>query len=91
MVLMEKIYTIFNLLLSTGLAFEIPVIQIILSLLGIISSKQMLSIWRYVVVLSTVIAAILTPSTDPITQTLFTVAVLLLYFSGIGILFFIGK
>nr|YP_010336782.1 Sec-independent translocase component C [Stylonema alsidii]UNJ15188.1 Sec-independent translocase component C [Stylonema alsidii] len=79
------------LLFSTGLAFEIPVIQIILSLVGIISRKQMLGIWKYVVVFSTILAAILTPSTDPITQTLFTLAVLLLYFAGIGILFILGR
>nr|YP_010336388.1 Sec-independent translocase component C [Goniotrichopsis reniformis]UNJ14794.1 Sec-independent translocase component C [Goniotrichopsis reniformis] len=79
------------LLFSTGLAFEIPVLQIILSLFGIISRQKMVSIWKYVIVFSTILAAILTPSTDPITQTLFTLAVLLLYFCGIGILYLIGQ
>nr|YP_010338525.1 Sec-independent translocase component C [Rhodaphanes brevistipitata]UNJ18475.1 Sec-independent translocase component C [Rhodaphanes brevistipitata] len=79
------------LLLSTGFAFEIPVIQIILGVLGIISSKQMLTIWRYIIVAATIIAAILTPSTDPITQALFTIAVLFLYFAGIFILSIMGK
>nr|YP_010336584.1 Sec-independent translocase component C [Rhodospora sordida]UNJ14990.1 Sec-independent translocase component C [Rhodospora sordida] len=79
------------LLFSTGLAFEIPIIQVILSLLGIISSKKMFGVWRYVVVFATVLAAILTPSTDPVTQGLFALAVVFLYFSGIGILFILGK
>nr|YP_010336190.1 Sec-independent translocase component C [Chroodactylon ornatum]UNJ14596.1 Sec-independent translocase component C [Chroodactylon ornatum] len=79
------------LLFSTGLAFEIPIVQIILSLFGIISSKRMLGIWKYVVVFATIVAAVLTPSTDPITQALFTLAILFLYFSGISIIIVLGK
>lgn len=74
---------------STGLAFQIPILQILLGLLNIISPKQMLDAWRYVILLSTVLGAILTPSTDPLTQLLLSFAILLLYFSGLGILFLI--
>jgi sec-independent protein translocase protein TatC len=74
---------------STGLAFQIPIIQILLGLLNIVSAKQMLAAWRYVILISTIIGAILTPSTDPVTQLLFSMAILLLYLSGVGILFLI--
>ena len=74
---------------STGLAFQIPILQILLGLLNIVSPKQMLKAWRYIILLSTVLGAILTPSTDPLTQLLLSVAILLLYFSGLGILFLI--
>ena len=72
---------------STGLAFQIPILQILLGLLNIVSAKQMLSAWRYIILTSTIIGAILTPSTDPLTQSLLAIAILLLYFSGLGILF----
>jgi sec-independent protein translocase protein TatC len=72
---------------STGLAFQIPIIQILIGLLNIVSAKQMLGAWRYVILTSTIIGAILTPSTDPLTQLLLSLAILLLYFSGLGILF----
>jgi sec-independent protein translocase protein TatC len=72
---------------STGLAFQIPIIQILIGLLNIVSAKQMLDAWRYVILVSTIIGAILTPSTDPLTQLLLSLAILLLYFSGLGILF----
>ena len=78
-------------LLSTGLVFQIPIIQIILGNLNIISSKQMLSIWRYVILLSTVIAAIITPSTDPFTQIILSLALSALYFLGAGFLLSINK
>ena len=74
---------------STGLAFQIPIIQILLGLLNFISAQQMLSAWRYVILISTIIGAILTPSTDPLTQLLLSGAILLLYFSGVGLLFLI--
>lgn len=80
-----------TLIISTGLAFQIPIIQIIIGFLNIVSSSKMLSYWRYILLFSTVISAILTPSTDPITQTLLSSAILILYFTGIFILRFLKK
>jgi sec-independent protein translocase protein TatC len=74
---------------STGLAFQIPILQILIGLLNIVSTKQMLGAWRYIILLSTILGAILTPSTDPLTQLLLSLAILLLYFSGLAILFLI--
>jgi sec-independent protein translocase protein TatC len=79
------------LLFSTGLAFQIPVIQLLLGLLGIVGSQQMLSGWRYVLLGAAILGAVLTPSTDPITQSLLGGAVLFLYFGGIGLVKAIGK
>lgn len=79
------------LLFSTGLAFQIPIIQIILGFLGIVSSAQMLSGWRYIVLGAVVMGAILTPSTDPLTQSLLAGAVLGLYFGGTGLVKLMGK
>jgi sec-independent protein translocase protein TatC len=72
---------------STGLAFQIPIIQILIGLLNIVSAQEMLGAWRYIILVSTILGAILTPSTDPLTQLLLSAAILLLYLSGIGILF----
>ena len=74
------------LLFSTGIVFQIPIIQIIIGLLNIISSKKMLQSWRYVLLLSTIFSAILTPSTDPITQSFMSLAIILLYFTSAFIL-----
>jgi sec-independent protein translocase protein TatC len=79
------------LLFATGLLFELPVVQIILSLLGILSSELMLAGWQSVVVGSMVVGAIVTPSTDPLTQSLLAGAVLALYFGGVGVVKLLGK
>jgi len=74
---------------STGLAFQIPIIQILVGLLNIVSTQQMLGAWRYIILISTILGAILTPSTDPLTQLLLSLAILMLYFTGLGILFLV--
>ena len=61
---------------------QVPVIQLLLGATGVVSSQQMLSAWRYVVVGAVVAAAVLTPSTDPFTQTLLAVPLMGLYFGG---------
>jgi len=79
------------LLLATGLTFQVPVIQALLGLLGLVSSKQMLAGWRYVLLGSAVLGAVVTPSTDPVTQSLLAGAVLGLYFGGIWFVRLLGK
>jgi sec-independent protein translocase protein TatC len=79
------------LMFSTGLAFQIPIVQLILGFLGIVSSRGMAAGWRYVVLGAVVMGAILTPSTDPLTQSLLAGAVLGLYFGGVGMVKLMGK
>ncbi|NHC37131.1 twin-arginine translocase subunit TatC [Scytonema millei] len=76
---------------SIGLAFQIPIIQALLGILGIVSSAKMLAGWRFVFLGAVVLGAVLTPSTDPMTQSLLAGAVLALYFGGIGIVKILGK
>ncbi|MBD2627734.1 twin-arginine translocase subunit TatC [Trichormus variabilis] len=79
------------LLFSTGLAFQIPIIQLLLGNLGIVSSQKMLAGWRFVIMGAVILGAVLTPSTDPLTQSLLAGAVLGLYFGGVGLVKLTGK
>jgi sec-independent protein translocase protein TatC len=79
------------LIFTTGLSFQVPIIQIVLGLLGIISGQRMISAWKYVVVIATTLAAIITPSTDPVTQILMTGALLMLYLGGAGVVLLLEK
>ena len=51
----------------------------------------MLSAWKYVVVVATTLAAIITPSTDPVTQILMASALLALYLGGSGLVILLEK
>ena len=79
------------LLFATGIAFQVPAVQVVLGLLGIVSGQTMLSYWKYVVVICTVLAAIITPSTDPVTQILMSSALLALYLGGSGFVILVTK
>lgn len=79
------------LLISTGLCFQLPIFQVILGVSGLISGAKMINAWKYVIVVSTILAAFLTPSTDPVTQLLMSSAFLLLYFFGAGLVLIFEK
>nr|GMD21174.1 sec-independent protein translocase protein TATC, chloroplastic [Ipomoea batatas] len=79
------------LMFSTGLSFQVPVVQLLLGQTGLVSGDQMLSIWRYVVVGAVVAAAVLTPSTDPLTQVLLAGPLLGLYLGGAWVVKLSGK
>ena len=79
------------LMFSTALAFQVPILQLLLGIVGIVTSQQMLSSWKYVLLGSVVLGAVLTPSTDPLTQSLLGGAVIVLYLAGSFIVKLIGK
>jgi|TARA_B100000989_G_scaffold296602_1_gene280221 sec-independent protein translocase protein TatC len=76
---------------TTAIAFQIPILQIILGVLGVVSGANMLKLWKYVVLGAVIIGAILTPSTDPITQILLSGAIVLLYCLGAGVLILLKR
>ncbi|MFO7143915.1 twin-arginine translocase subunit TatC [Arthrospira sp. PCC 8006] len=82
---------VLKLLLVTAIAFQVPIIQIVLGILGIVSSGKMLSIWRYVLMGAAILGGFLTPSTDPLTQSLLGGAIVFLYFGGVGAVKLMGK
>lgn len=71
-----------SLFISTGLVFQLPIIQVILSLIKLINPKEILNFWRPFLLISTILGAILTPSADPLTQLLLSLALFLLYLLG---------
>jgi sec-independent protein translocase protein TatC len=73
------------LMVATALAFQLPVLQLLLGALGLVNARRMLSAWRWVVLASALAGAVLTPSTDPITMLLLSGAIIGLYLIGIGL------
>jgi sec-independent protein translocase protein TatC len=73
------------LMLATGLAFQLPVLQLLLGALGLIRADTMLSAWRWVVLGAALAGAVLTPSTDPVTMLLLTGAITALFLIGVGL------
>ena len=57
-------------LAGCGVAFELPVVLVLLGALGIISARGLWKFSKYALILSAVAGAVLTPSTDVFTQVL---------------------
>lgn len=72
-----------NMLLAFGLVFETPVVVFLLVMLNVVEIESLTKIRRYVVVAAFLIAAILTPTPDPFTQTMMAVPMIFLYELGI--------
>lgn len=66
-------------LLTCGLVFELPFISFVLSKIGLLTPPFMRHYRRHAIVAILVIAAIVTPSTDFITQLVIAVPMMLLY------------
>ena len=83
MVTLQNAYsTSFVFLLMFGLVFELPLVIFFLSLFEIVTARGLVGFFRYFVVLSVVIGAILTPP-DPISQALMAIPLNVLYAFGI--------
>lgn len=77
--------------LSSIYVFQIPILQTLFGLFGGFSTKMFYNWLRYIALLATILGAIFTPSTDPITQSIFSVAVFSLYSFGMTFLFSFEK
>lgn len=79
-----------RMLIAFGTVFELPVLVFFLSIAGIIDHTHLIKFSRYFVVLSFVIAAIVTPP-DVMSQFLLAVPLCLLYVVSIGIAWLLGR
>jgi sec-independent protein translocase protein TatC len=92
MLMMDQVADFLMLMLAgCGAAFELPVIVAALGALGLVSSKALWKFNKYALVLAFVLGAVLTPSTDPFTQTLLAGPLLGLYEISIAVVWTIEK
>ncbi|MFE3601645.1 twin-arginine translocase subunit TatC [Streptomyces sp. NPDC059096] len=68
-----------------GLAFELPLLLVMLNLGGVLSGKRMAGWWRGMILGITIFAAVATPSTDPLSMLALAVPIWVLYFFATGI------
>jgi sec-independent protein translocase protein TatC len=79
----EYISLMLKFLLAFGVVFEIPVFIFFLAKIGIVDAKMLSRQRRYAILVIFVVAAILTPTPDAITQILMALPMMVLYEVGI--------
>lgn len=72
-------------IVAFGVGFQFPVLLVFLQLVGVLKPRQLLSIWRYAIVAIVVIAAVITPSGDPISLAALSVPMVVLYFGSVAV------
>jgi len=78
-------------ILATGLVFETPILIFFLARLGIVTPAFLMQKFKYAIVLSFVVAAIVTPTPDIVTQAALAVPMILLYLIGVAVAYLFGK
>lgn len=82
----ENLLLILKFYLAFGLAWQLPIVLVLLAKIGIVNSRLLSARWREATVAIFVIAAIITPTWDPITMTLCAIPMVILYLGTIGVI-----
>ncbi|KAB1107893.1 twin-arginine translocase subunit TatC [Micromonospora aurantiaca] len=80
-----------NLILLFGVAFEFPLIVLMLNFVGLASAKRLLSWWRVAVFVFFAFSAVVTPTPDPFGMTALAICLCALYFAAVGVAFINDK
>ncbi len=91
MVTLQNTYSFaFSFLLMFGLVFELPLVLFFLALWGLVTGRGLLKFWRYFVVISFIVAGVLTPP-DPLSQIFMGVPLNILYGFGVIVAFSVSR
>jgi sec-independent protein translocase protein TatC len=80
-----------KLMLALGFTFQLPVLIFVLARLGIVSAGWLLKNFKYAVLLIFIIAAVVTPDGNPVTQLLVGGPMVVLYLFGVAAAWLFGK
>jgi len=72
-----------TMMLGLGIVFEIPMVIFLLSKLGIATPRWLIRNFRYAVLLIVIVAAIVTPTGDPVNLAIFSLPMIALYWVGV--------
>jgi len=80
-----------RMLLGAGLVFEMPIVILVLSRFGIVTPGFLIRHLRMAIMVIAIAAAVITPSGDALTMTVFALPMIALYLIGIGFAWIAAK
>jgi sec-independent protein translocase protein TatC len=88
----EPVFALYvKMVLAMGLVFQMPAIVYTLARIGLVTARFLIKSIKYAVLVIFIAAALITPSGDAVTMTLFAVPMIGLYFISIVIAWIFGK
>ncbi|MEE9543291.1 MAG: twin-arginine translocase subunit TatC [Thermodesulfobacteriota bacterium] len=79
-----------KMLIAFGAVFEMPIFVLVLSRLGLVTSTKLIGWWKYALLFSVIVGALLTPP-DVFSQSLMAGPIMVLYVISIAVAYFFGK
>ncbi len=80
----ETIVLLLKFYLAFGLGFQLPIVLVLLAKIGLVDSGMLVRRWREALVGCFLLAALITPTWDPITMTVCALPLFVLYVGTIG-------
>lgn len=74
-----------------GVFFETPLVIAFLSRIGLVTGQALLKYWRHAIVAISIIAAMITPTVDPVNMVIVMIPLIVLYFLGVGLAFLLYR
>ena len=94
LVFMPKLDSVFSLytkfLIAMAVVFQMPTLVFFLAKMKVITARFLIAQFKYAVLLIFIISAVITPTGDPVTQTVFAAPMIGLYVLGIAIAWVVG-
>jgi sec-independent protein translocase protein TatC len=91
---MPKLDSVFSLytkfLIAMAVVFQMPTLVFFLAKMKLITARFLVQQFKYAVLLTFIISAVITPTGDPVTQTVFAAPMIGLYILGIAIAWVVG-
>jgi sec-independent protein translocase protein TatC len=72
-----------NLIFWVGVCFELPLFVYLLARFGAVTPRMLFKFWRQAIVIIAIVAAVVTPTVDPVNMSLMMLPLILLYFLSI--------
>ncbi|MGH2593625.1 MAG: twin-arginine translocase subunit TatC, partial [Anaerolineae bacterium] len=89
--LSDYVADVTRLLFWVGLSFEMPLALAALARVGLITARQLLQGWRVAIVVIAVVAALVTPTADPINMGLVMLPLFVLYLLSVLLAAFVRR
>ena len=78
----EYVLFALRILLVFGITFVMPVVLVLLNFLGAVSAKSIIKSWRVAILIIALVAALATPTADPMSMLLVMLPLILFYFAA---------
>jgi sec-independent protein translocase protein TatC len=88
----EPVFDLYvKMILGMGLVFQMPALVYVLARMGMVTARFLIRSFKYAILIIFILAAVITPSGDMLTQTLFAMPMIGLYIISIAIAWLFGK